>query len=92
MNGFDTSFGIKRERSFTMLFVDGWFSVNVDTLICEIEKQKNGSMKANSVADKDSSNVTTIDKSKAQLRKKPGSSFQYYIESHYLKRTKHKNK
>lgn len=30
----------KKERSFTVLFVDGRFPVNVDTLICDIKKQK----------------------------------------------------
>lgn len=45
-----------------MLFVDGWLSVNVDTLICEIEKQKKGNMKTASVVDKDNSNVKTIDR------------------------------
>lgn len=45
-----------------MLFVDGWFSVNVDTLICEIEKQKNGNMKTTSVVDKGNSNTKTTDR------------------------------
>lgn len=30
----------KEESEFTMLFVDGWFSVNVDPLICGNEKQR----------------------------------------------------
>jgi len=42
-----------------MLFVDWWFSVNVDTLICEIEKQKNRNMKTTSVVHKDNANTTT---------------------------------
>lgn len=29
-----------RKVGFTMLFVDGWFSVNVDPLICGNEKQR----------------------------------------------------
>lgn len=31
---------MQRKVSFTMLFVDGWFSVNVDPLICGNEKQR----------------------------------------------------
>lgn len=31
---------IAEESGFTMLFVDGWFSVNVDSLICGNEKQR----------------------------------------------------
>lgn len=30
----------QRKAGFTMLFVDGWFSVNVDPLICGNEKQR----------------------------------------------------
>lgn len=30
----------KEESEFTVLFVDGWFSVNVDPLICGNEKQR----------------------------------------------------
>lgn len=45
-----------------MLFVDWWFSINVDTLICENEKQKKVNMKTTSDADKDYSNTKTTDK------------------------------
>lgn len=45
-----------------MLFVDGRFPVNVDTLICDIKKQKKGNVKTTSVVDKDNSTTKATDR------------------------------
>lgn len=46
-----------------MLFVDGRFPVNVDTLICDIKKQKTGNVKTTSVVDKDNSTTKATGRS-----------------------------
>lgn len=79
----------KRERSFTMLFVDWRFSVNVDTLICEIEKEKNVDMRTTSVIVEVNPNTKRADRPNQGCSTRKS---QYYTESDYLKKRKHKNK
>lgn len=70
-----------------MLLVDWRFSVNVDTLICEIEKEKNVDMRTTSVIVEVNPNNKTADRPNQGC-----STRKSYTESDYLKKRKHKNK
>lgn len=45
-----------------MLLVDWWLSVNVDTLVCEMEKQKSVNRRTTSVIGKGNTNTKIVDR------------------------------